>query len=124
MTIIWPDTGGSSRASSTWPISTCLTLRSWALTRNADVVAHFKGQEPSSNVQLSVVVIRNEYLSLSRTCSHTASRTLVVNREFGKGFIDKIVEKFRKAVSSLENFEKHGQLSIAELIGCLLVDCS
>jgi hypothetical protein len=88
------------------------------------VVALVREQEPSSNVQLSVVDIRHEDFSLARTCSHASSRTLLVNREFGKGFIDKIVEKFRKAVSSLDNFEKHGQLSIAELIGCLLVDCS
>ena len=68
--------------------------------------------------------ISNEDFSLSRRCSHTSSRTLLVNREFGKGFFDKIAESFRKAVSSLDSFGKHGELSIAELIGWLLDDCS
>ena len=88
------------------------------------MVALVREQEPSSNVQLSVVVIGDEDFSLARTCSHTSSRTLLVNREFGKGFIDKIAENFRKAVSSLDSFGKHGELSIAELIGWLLDDCS
>jgi len=74
-------------------------------------------QEPSSTVHLNVVNIRHEVFSLSRTCSHTSSRTLLVIREFGKGFTDKIVENCRKSVSSLDNFGKRGELSITQFIG-------
>lgn len=88
------------------------------------MVALVREQEPSSNVKLSLVDTRDEDFSHSRTCYHISSRTLLVNREFEKGFIDKIVGNFRKAVSSLDNFEKRGELSIAEPIGLRLDDCS
>ncbi len=87
-------------------------------------MALVREQEPSSNVKLSLVETRDEDFSHSRTCSLTSSRTLLVNREFGKGFIDKIVGNWRKSVRNLHNIEKRGELSIAESIGSLLVDCS